>query len=404
MLQVEPSSVIAGALHPEVSEQARRRLVLQGMPGEPTGEPFRRPGGSDHAIEGRLDVQSAGDAPEIEHNGCRAGEEVLLPNDPSGERLHPPVERCPHTRVHGHDVPFAARQARQLETIRHRLGEAREVCIDLIGIAPFVAIGEPVILVGVERLFAPAQAPEREPGPLRGRRPSLLDRELEEATGQDIDRGPDNVTDVDSGDTAIHQRCHGLRQTAHRCRGQLSRGRCRDGGADRERGVGTEADHVGFGEDPNDVPGCRDHGQVVEPSLHHAEQRFGGHRILRDGDHVVGRHVGDGAEGFLPDASTRDPRSTSVTIARSSGRSTTAADACPSAMRRAISEMGSDGAPTIGGREMSAPTVVSGVRTGSDPVTSSKRSYRSRRLAERNAAPGQVPSTSLATSRSRRRQ
>ena len=160
-------------------------------------------------------------------------------------------------------------------------------------------VREAVLLIRAERQLAPRGAAERQPGPRRRRRPSLLDREVDQPARDRVGLEREHAGHVDRRDTGAEQ---GEEQLAEPLRALDELGdasRLEQGVAERERAARLEAGEVGRREDAEHLARPVDDDDVIGAGVEHVDDRIhrSAVRVDLDGrlhdaeDGVLHRHV-----------------------------------------------------------------------------------------------------------------
>ncbi len=193
---------------------------------------------------------------------------------PGGQRAgEDRVGRAGPVRVGGHPA--------RPQALVHRPGHPPHVT----GRLGVVSVpGQRAVHVGGRHRLPPCQAAEREPGERHRRRAGVPDGQLDQPPGQRVKHDRTNRGQVLGRHPGVVQRDDRRVQPGHRG-GQLGRAvRQRDGAPQQERLAPLGGDQVAVVDHAQDLPGRRQHRDVVHVALEHVEQDVvaepvGGHGV-----------------------------------------------------------------------------------------------------------------------------
>lgn len=296
LFKVDGAGVLGIVVGDEIADLAQRRRHIQRVGGHRLEEGRVAAGHREQPVAQPVgDLLVAVEDPEVEEDG---GVEQRLGvgfADPLAELLAPFVVGEAQLRVAGHDVALAQREAAGGEVVVHVLGKLEQAQLEGFLVGPFGQhVDDPVVLVGGEGLLVAAFGAEGEPGVFDAVQVVAVEVELEDAAGEGVVEGRDELGELLGAD-ALGQQVEGqLADVAAGALQGLDVGGALDAGADLAQADALQGEQVALGDHALELVFGIHHQDVAHAVGGHLEGRVVGAGVGVEGVGRRGHHVGDG--------------------------------------------------------------------------------------------------------------
>jgi len=218
--------------------------------------------------------------------------------DPVGEARLPLVQGQAQLRVARHDVALAQREAAGGEVVVDSLREREQAPARLVDLAARDhAEHDPVVLVGGQRLLVAPLRAERDPGEVDAEQVVALAGEHDDAAGQRVVEGGDELRQL-LGTDALRDQVEGeLADVRARALQGMDVGRVLDAGADLAQADALQREQVALGHHALEDAVRVHHQQVAHAVGRHLQGGVvgggGGRQLVRIGGHQLADRAGE---------------------------------------------------------------------------------------------------------------